>query len=346
MRRPLRLGALVAATTVTWLVTAVPSAATPSSNRHRATATAATPTASWWTSANLGRGLPSLPTNPDASGHQLAIEGSNALPAIGGISTAPTSAEAVAAISWQIPAGSKATSLSLALAGSAPPAVSVEACRITGKFTVAYGGPYSAVPRYTCAHAVDGALRGGKLTFDGVGSLARGGLLSVLLLPGPLDKLVLAPPTAADVRLGTVTVTHHRHRTEHHQPTHHKHHHATGGHHHATKHHAPPGGGGSVVGPATGGGKLPPVKAAHGGAAPTGGSAPVVAGSASPAPVARQVETALPTSRRIIALAVIALEIAVFAVTRRRTAPAADGAGDERGIGRFVAERAAPPVRL
>jgi hypothetical protein len=341
VRRRLRVGSLLAALAVVWLVTAGPSVATPDAPRHPAV-TAAAPKAGWWSSANLGHHLPTLPINPDVSGHQLAVEGSNAIPAVVGVSTAPTSSEAVAAIRWPIPAGSRATTVSLPIAGSAPPAVSVEACRITGNFAVAYGGPYSAVPAYTCAHAVGGTLDGNRLAFDNIGTLARGGQLSVLLVPGPLDKLVLAPPTAAALKLATIQVSHHRrhHTTRHHRGGSTHHHQGTRGHRHPGS--TPPGG----AGPS----KLPPVKASHGGLPSGGGSAPVVAGSTtpSPAPAAlKEPATALPRWRRIVAVAVIAAEVLVFLATRRRPQPAGgEHAAGSRGIGRFVADRATPPVHL
>ncbi|MGN6474020.1 MAG: hypothetical protein ACTHK4_10300 [Mycobacteriales bacterium] len=317
----LRLAALGAAATVTWLSFDGPIG--PAS----ASATAA-PVTAWWTTANLGSGVAVPGALLGASGKELAVEGSNALPPVSAVSKAPLSSIAVTAIRWRLHAGEVPASLSLAIAGSPPPFVTVQACQVTASFGSVYGGPYADVPSYSCAHAVDGVAKGAQLTFPGIGKLASGRTLSVLLLPGPLDHVVFAPPSASSLVVKPASVP---------RPppagcacpgV------ASGG----------PKGGGNGVGSATVSGPLPSISAAppQVGPAPSA-PAPVVAGSTNGTTQAAALSKALPRWRRWLAAGVIALEVLVFAATRRSS-----GKGEDpgRGIGRFIAQRETSPIRL
>ncbi len=315
----LRLAALGAAATVTWLSLGGPIWSAAASSPPA-------PVTAWWTTANLGSGVAVPGALLGASGKQLAVEGSNALPPVSGVSTAPLSSLAVAGIRWQLPAGVVPVSLSLSFAGSPPPFTSVQACRATSSFTSVYGGPYADVPSYSCANAVDGVVKSGKLTFAGIAKLASGRTLSVMLLPGPLDRAVFDPPSLTSLAITAAPTTHRP------PPA------GVGG---SVGRGAPPppaGGSGSPGAP----GPLPSIPSAPQTSPLAGGPPPVVAGSGQAAqPVA--LTEFLPRWHRWLAGTVIGLEAAIFLATRR---PEDDKSKPPRGIGRFTADRDAPPMSL
>jgi len=319
----LRLAAVSAAAVVTWLSLAGPiGSATASSPRLRSLPA---PVTAWWTTANLGSGVAVPGSVLGASGKELLVEGSNALPAVSAVSTAPISSIAVAGIRWQLPAGAVPASLSLSMAGSPPPFVTVQACQATSSFAAVYGGPYADVPSYSCATPIDGVVKGGALTFPGIGKLASGNTLSVVLLPGPLDRVVFSPPSVSSLVVTKTSVPR--------EPPHCACPPVSGGAHRS----------GQGTGGAAAPGPPPSVPPAPQTSSPaSGGPPPVVAGTgvaAKPAALSQS----LPRWRRWLAAGVIGLEVLVFIAAQR-------SAGREktpsRGIGRFVAAREAPPISL
>jgi hypothetical protein len=321
------LAALAAAILVTWLSLAGPiGPATASSDRA-----VGAPVTAWWTNANVGRGVAVPGTLLGASGKQLPVEGSNALPAVAAVSSAPLSSLAVAGVRWHLPQGAVPASLSFALAATPPPFVTVQACRATATFAAVYGGPYADVPSYSCTGAVDGVLKNGRLTFPGIGKLATAGTLSVLLLPGPLDRVVLAPPSASSLVLAATPAQSQRSAAVTAAST-------TGRGAGTESRPSTPAGGASSPGP------LPSVPPASQGGPSVSAPAPIVAGSSSSGLGRVAASEVLPRWRRYLALSVIALEIAVVMVLLRR--PGGREAKPARGIGRFVADREAPPIHL
>lgn len=315
----LRLSALAAAALVTWLSLDGP--IWPAG----AAATAA-PVTAWWTTANLGHGLAAPAALFGASGKQLPVEGSNALPPVSAVSTAPLSSIAVAAIRWRLSPGEVASSLSLTIAGSPPPFLAVQACRATSSFAAVSGGPYADVPKYSCAHAIDGVVKSGRLTFAGIGKLASGNSLSVLLLPGPLDRVVFAPPTVSSLAVTASSVPRQKRPCA------------------CLPKGGGAGGSGHSPGGVTGPGPLPAISPppAQVGPAPTA-PPPVVAGPTGGSTQAAALSQSLPRWHRWLAAAVIALEVLVFAATRRSTGR---DPNPGRGIGRFIAQRDTSPIRL
>jgi hypothetical protein len=247
---------------------------------------------------------------------------------VSAVSNAPLSSVAVAAIRWQLPLGVVPSALSLTIAGSPPPFVTVEACQVTSSFAAVYGGAYAEVPSYSCDHPVDGVVKGGNLVFAGIGKLASGSTLSILLLPGGLDRVVFAPPSLSSLVVSTAQPSRHRLPSG-----------GAAGSSATTT--SSPGGGAAAAGP----GPLPPVTPA----APQAGPAaspppPVVAGPGGPAVRPAALSESLPGWRRWLAASVIALEVAVFIAVQTRRGKAEANPG--RGIGRFVAERESAPIRL
>src|SRR5947209_4334235 len=62
--------------------------------------------AAWWSAANVGNGAPAPPAPPDVASGDLLVQGSNALQSLPTtpLSNAPASAQAVAGLTFQLPA--------------------------------------------------------------------------------------------------------------------------------------------------------------------------------------------------------------------------------------------------
>jgi hypothetical protein len=273
----------------------------------------------------------------------------------------------VAGLSFDLQPTDLVGALTLGIDGSPPPQVSVVACRAIEHFTAVENGAWTRVPGYDANSCVPGVLKGDKVEFADVAKLVQNTQLSVVVLPGPVDRVVFAKPGG-----GALDVTHAGSL-------------GAGAPSFGSGTGAAPGGGASLGG----GGAVPPpaaVGAPSGNLPPVGatssdaGIPPVVAGSAgtgaassatSPASTPVAARTGLATStRRWIALVVIAMEVVGFALFMRspdpdrlplatgaavaggrlrppdRTAPGRAAAPVVGGVGRFRRERreAAPHV--
>jgi hypothetical protein len=75
--------------------------------------------------------------------------------------------------------------------------VTLTACQALRPFAPAYGGSWDDAPTYDCANAGTARLDpDGQVLIDGVDKLRDGRELSVVLVPGPLDRVVVAAPDA------------------------------------------------------------------------------------------------------------------------------------------------------
>jgi hypothetical protein len=276
--------------------------------------------AAWWNSTNVGDPAPTPPPPPDVKSGDLFVQGSNAgapLP-VNPLGAAPATTQAVSGVSFDLPNGALVNSMTLPIDGTAPPQISVVVCATKEPFTSTENGPWSEVPSYDGNACSPGKLKGNAVEFADIGKLVLRDKLSVLILPGPLDRIVFkapgnktldvssgggvgaaAPPLGAGT--GSTTTT---------------------------------GGKGSSGTAAVGGTAVaPPPSAGLPGAGTTSsdaGAPPLVAGSDTGTPAASQ--TAAPAAsssglstrdRRIIALIVIAAEVVGYALLMRNRAPAA-----------------------
>ena len=289
--------------------------------------------AAWWNSANLGDPAPAPPPPPDVNAGDLLVQGSNTVPAPGDpVTSAPGSAQAVAGLEFDLQPTDVVGALTLDIDGTAPPQVSVVACRATARFTNVENGPWSRAPAYDASACTPGALKDGKVVFADISKLVQDSQLAVVLLPGPVDRVVFAKPGpnalevthAGSVGSGAPAFGS-----------------GTGGSSGGSfGGGAPaPASGPSVSGPT--GVDLPPAASTS-----TGGDVPpVVAGSSAPAPATSQAASSaaaasggLSTSaRRWLALVIIALEVVGFAALRRvpTAAPLAATAGTTAAGGRL-----------
>lgn len=326
--------------------------------------------AAWWNSANLGDPAPAPPAPPDVKSGDLLVQGSNpvAAPVSNPLGAAPATTQAVAGVAFDVQPGALVNSLTLQIDGTAPPQVSVVACRTTETFTSDDNAPWSEVPSYDGNSCVPGQLKGNAVVFTDVGKLVLNNTLSVLILPGPVDRIVFKQPGNATLNV------------------------SSGG---GVGAGAPPIGAGTGSTTTTGG-KGSSGTASVGGSAVTGppstmnlpgagtgttpdtGQPPVVAGTQNGTPTVSQ-PTALAASssglstrnRRIIAFIVIAAEVVGYALLMRNRPPAgmaapgaaAVGGGKLRapdrwtggraaavagtaGVGRFRRERTGPAPHL
>src|SRR3954465_11951561 len=160
--------------------------------------------AAWWSSANLGDPAPAPPAPPDVNAGDLLVQGSNTVPAPGGpVGSGPGSAQAVAGLAFDLEPTDIVGALTLDIDGTVPPQVSVIACRATARFTEVENGAWSRVPSYDADACVPGALKDNKVEFADIAKLVQDARLAVVVLPGPVDRVVFAKPGE-----GALDVTH------------------------------------------------------------------------------------------------------------------------------------------
>jgi hypothetical protein len=109
---------------------------------------------------------------------------------------APPGALAVAALSFPVADGVQVGTLSLGLGGLKPATVSIIACPVTGPFRPVENGPLSDVPPFDCSTSEVATLSadGASIAFTHLAAMVRGGSLSIVLLPGAADRVVLTRP--------------------------------------------------------------------------------------------------------------------------------------------------------
>jgi hypothetical protein len=280
---------------------------------------------------NVGVPLPALPPVPRGD---LLVEGSNAAPIPTPLGHAPAGTQAVAGLSFALRPTDLVGSLTLALDGTPPTQVSVVACRATSRFTAAYGGAWSKVPSYDASSCVQGTLVKSSVRFADVSTLVDNGRLAIVVLPGPLDRVVFARPDrhalavrhgigvgplAPPIGSGVTTPGPRPHRGRHHAGV------------------TPPIRGGSVgLLPLLGTPPVPP-----GGPAPTSPTVapPGTATPAAPTATAARPVTLATTGRRAVALGVIGVELAGFALLFRPARATAPGPANLAGVGPYRRER-------
>lgn len=283
----------------------------------------------WWSAANQDPALPSL-APPDVGPEDLHVAGANA--AAGGLRLpGPGGPTAIAALRFSLPPGAAAGELTLQLTGTEPPAVTLQACRATRAFQAAQGGPWADAPTYDCADAGTARLEpDGSVVVDGVDALRDGTELSLVLVPGPLDRVVVAPPdgsalavtggssTSADVPAGAPLPP-----AAPLAPV-------SGA--------APLAGGAAPLAAALPGGALP--------ATPPAAAAAVPPAVAAPAPAVNALEVSADRPLPALLATMLLALLAFVLMLRDRGGRPATGAGVVRGVGRFRSERSGEALDL
>ena len=156
-------------------------------------------TAAWWNASNVGNGAPAPPVPPDVAAGDLLVQGSNgngSAPAAP-VSGAPATSQAVAGLRFDLPDGASVGALTLTIDGTAPPsAPTIVACKAAQSFAAVENGPWSSVPPSDCSQTSTPKLSsdGKSLVFDDISKLVGDGQLSIILLPGALDRVVIKAP--------------------------------------------------------------------------------------------------------------------------------------------------------
>jgi hypothetical protein len=146
----------------------------------------------WWTARSGGLPTPAPPSVPP-NGMYIASN--------------PTGAEAVAALRFDLPAGSIPEQLRLQVAASAGTPI-VLLCLVTGPWEAADGGPFEDRAPSDCARTVAGVLAGGgtTLSFDLANLFGEARVVDAVLVPaadptvptlGSTFQLSLQPPDVA-----------------------------------------------------------------------------------------------------------------------------------------------------
>lgn len=167
---------------------AAPSVAAPSASAEAPEGQA------WWSITSPA------PPPPDVGKNDLLVQGGKADDSATGDAplAARGGAAAVSGLRFAVPSGRQVGGLTLTLKGASAPRVTVRACMATESFTSQQNGSFRDVPTYNCARSVAGSLSAdrSKLVFNDLGRLQSGRTLSLVLLPGEVDRLVISKPGA------------------------------------------------------------------------------------------------------------------------------------------------------
>src|SRR3954451_18269342 len=153
----------------------------------------------WWSAANVGNGAPTPPAPPDVPAGDLLVQGSNgngSAPALP-VSGAPATSQAVAGLRFDLPDGASVGALTVTIDGTPPPSTpTIVACKAAQSFAAVDNGPWTSVPPSDCSQTSSPKLSsdGKTLVFDDISKLVGDGQLSVILLPGAVDRVVIKKP--------------------------------------------------------------------------------------------------------------------------------------------------------
>ena len=153
----------------------------------------------WWTEFHRS-GLPALPAAPDVAADDLLLQGGDParlLPNTGVVDQGPAPS-AVAALRFVVRPGATVGALLLSVASGAQ-AMDVRAYPASRPWTPAQGGDLAEAPAPDLSRYSSGRLSadGTTLDFPDIGRLVTDqGLLSVVLVPGPADRVVVHHPAS------------------------------------------------------------------------------------------------------------------------------------------------------
>lgn len=150
----------------------------------------------WWSAAHRSAVPVVPPAPPDVDPGDLLLQGGDLQRELPGTAPAPT---AYAALRYALPAGGGVERLTLQVATGAQ-AADVRAYTTTASWQPVENGAIDDAPAADLSRYAVGALSGDgqSLVFDDIGKLAtESGLLSVVLVPGVGDRVVVLKPGPA-----------------------------------------------------------------------------------------------------------------------------------------------------
>ena len=154
----------------------------------------------WWNAAH--QGVPP-PAPPDVPPDGLLVQGAAARPAgpgapgLGGTPAAPASTQAISALTFPVPPDAIVEQLVLKLVGDPPQSTTVTACAVTGPYEPVQNGEFAKRPPFDCAVTAVPMLDPAAKTLvfgSDLANLVREGQLSLVLVPGELDRLIFEKP--------------------------------------------------------------------------------------------------------------------------------------------------------
>lgn len=148
----------------------------------------------WWSSTHRAA-LPVVPPPPpDVAAGDLLLQGGDVQRNVPDTAPAPT---AYAALRYAVPDGATVTGLTLQVATGGQ-ATDVRAYATTAAWQPVENGVIESAPAPDLSRYAVATLTGTTLTFTDIGKLTTdGGVLSVVLVPGVSDRLVIHHPTAS-----------------------------------------------------------------------------------------------------------------------------------------------------
>ena len=158
---------------------------------------AAPSTQAWWNAANQGI---APPAPPDVPADGLLIQGGGTRPPAAdapSLAGTPAGTQAVSALTFVLADGESPQRLTLRIVGDPTLSTTVSACPLTGSYEPVQNGPFAAVPSYDCTAAIPATVDAAAATLvfaDGLDRITTSGVLAVVLVPGDLDRVVIAKP--------------------------------------------------------------------------------------------------------------------------------------------------------
>ncbi|MCU1599337.1 MAG: hypothetical protein JWO22_46 [Frankiales bacterium] len=147
----------------------------------------------WWSAAHRSSVPVVVPPAPDVTAGDLLLQGGDVQRELPNTAPAPT---ALGALRYALPDGATVDRLTLQVATGAQ-AMDVRAYATTSPWQPVENGAIEAAPVPDLSRYAVGTLTGSSLVFDDIGKLAtEDGLLSVVLVPGVSDRVVVLPPKA------------------------------------------------------------------------------------------------------------------------------------------------------
>lgn len=147
----------------------------------------------WWNFATR-EGAPQPPAPPDVAEGDLLVQAGDPSGLSVGRTDASATPSAVAALRFTVPAGATVGAMSFEVAGGAT-ASDVRAYATTDAWEPVQNGPLTKAPTADRSRFSQGVLTGSTLVFaDIAGLVPESGELSVVLLPGTVDRVVLRKP--------------------------------------------------------------------------------------------------------------------------------------------------------
>jgi len=147
----------------------------------------------WWNAAHRSTVPVAPPAPPDVAAGDLLLQGGDVQRELPDTQPAPT---AYAALRYAVPEGATVTALTLQVADGAQ-ASDIRAYATTATWQPVENGAIDDAPAPDLSRYAVATLTGTTLTFSDIGKLATDdGVLSVVLMPGVGDRVVVHSPTA------------------------------------------------------------------------------------------------------------------------------------------------------